>query len=247
LSSAVKITDLSKTYPARRGFASALGWRPGAEVEALKSVTLEVARGEILGLLGPNGGGKTTLLEILATYLLPTSGQAWVAGHDVLRAPLPVRRAIGYCPAGIGGFYPRLSGKHNLEFFAVLSQLPATAIRERITRLWELVGLDRFRDVAVGRYSDGMRQRLTLARALLTDPPVLLLDEPTRSVDPAAAAFFGRLFRQLAEEQGKAILLVTHDPRAAGELCDRVAVMDRGRIVEMGGAATVDALIRAGS
>jgi ABC-2 type transport system ATP-binding protein len=245
LNGAIRISSLSKTYPSPRGLGNVLSSTPSGEVEALRNITLEVARGEIFGLLGPNGGGKTTLLEILASYLLPTSGQVWVNGHDVLRDPLAVRRATGYCPAGGGSFYQRLSGRQNLEFFAVLSHLSATGIRDRIAHLWELVGLDRFRDVAVGRYSDGMRQRLALARALLTDPPILLLDEPTRGIDPVATAFFGRLFRGLAQEQRKTIVLVTHDLRAAAELCDRVAVMDGGRIVEIGSPAAVDAMVRA--
>lgn len=230
----IKVSNLTKTFPSSRGLGRLVGlaWPGEVEVQALRNVTLEVARGEILGLLGANGVGKTTLLEILATFLLPTSGQAWVDGHDVLRDPLAVRRAIGYCPAGAAGFYQRLSGRQNLEFFAVLSRLSAAGIRERIAHLWELVGLDRFRDVAVGRYSDGMRQRLALARTLLSDPAVLLLDEPARGIDLEATAFFERLFRRMAHEQGKTILLVTHDPRAAAELCDRVAVMDRGGIVE---------------
>lgn len=233
MSGAIQVTGLAKTYPASRGLGRILKSARNGEVEALRGVTLEVGRGEVFGLMGPNGGGKTTLLEILATYLLPTSGRAWVNGQDVLQDPLPVRRTVGYCPAGAGGFYQRLSGRQNLEFFAALSRLTPADTRERIAHVWELVGLDRFRDVAVETYSDGMRQRLALARALLTDPPVLLLDEPTRAIDPEAAAFFGRFFRQSAQEQGKTILLVTHDPRAAAEVCDRVAVLDRGRIVEM--------------
>ena len=240
----IKVSSLTKMFPSSRGLGRLVGmaWPGEVEVQALRNATLEVTRGEILGLLGANGVGKTTLLEILATFLLPTSGQAWVDGHDVVRDPLAVRRAIGYCPAG-AGFYQRLSGRQNLEFFAALRRLSAAGIRERIAHLWELVGLDRFREVIVGRYSDGMRQRLALARTLLSDPAVLLLDEPARGIDPEATAFFGRLFRRMAHEQGKTILLVTHDPRAATELCDRVAVMDRGGIVETGSPTAVAALV----
>ena len=233
MSGAIEVSGLVKTYPSARGLGRLLKSSRNGEVDALRGVTFEVGRGEVFGLMGPNGGGKTTLLEILATYLLPTSGRAWVNGQDVVQDPLLVRRAVGYCPAGGGGFHQRLSGRQNLEFFAALSRLTPADSRMRIAHLWELVGLDRFRDAAVETYSDGMRQRLALARALLTDPPVLLLDEPTRAIDPEATAFFGRFFRQAAQEQGKTILLVTHDPQAAAEVCDRVAVLDRGRVVEM--------------
>ncbi len=235
----IRVSGLTKMFPGGGGLSGSLGWRGSGAIEALRDVSLEIGRGEVLGLVGPNGGGKTTLLEILATFLLPTAGRAWVAGHDVLRDPILVRRAIGYCPAGIGGFYQRLSGKENLEFFAILSGLPTARRGERIASLWQLVGLDRFRDVAVGQYSDGMRQRLALARALLTDPAVLLLDEPTRGLDPQATAFFTGFFRRLAREHDKTILLATHDLSAVAELCDRVAVMDRARVVASGDAGVV--------
>ncbi|MBI2883965.1 MAG: ABC transporter ATP-binding protein [Candidatus Methylomirabilis oxyfera] len=201
----------------------------------MRGIDLEVPRGEVFGLLGPNGSGKTTLLEILATHLLPTNGHAKVNGHDVVRDAPAVRHAIGYCPGGAVGFDPRLTGKRNLEFFALLGDLPRVQARERVTEVWELVGLDGFRDNTVVHYSDGMRQRLALARALLTDPPVLLLDEPTRGLDPEASALWRRFLRERAvEELGKTILLVTHDLLEAEDICDRAAIMQRGRIVADG-------------
>lgn len=237
---AIAVENLTKTFPPVRGFGALLRPKRSEGVEALQGVSLEVSHGEIFGLLGPNGGGKTTLLEILATYLLPTGGRVLLNGYDVVRQPLAVRRDIGYCPAGSGGLYPRLTGKQNLEFFALLSHLPPGCIRERIERLWKLVSLDAFPDTLVARYSDGMRQRLALARALLTDPPVLLLDEPTRSLDPEASAFWGRFLRQqLAGMLGKTILLATHNVLDAEEICDRVAILDRGRIVAIGKAGAV--------
>ena len=243
---AISVENLTKTFPPAQGLSALLRPKRSEGVEALQGVSLEVSRGEIFGLLGPNGGGKTTLLEILATYLLPTGGRVLLNGYDVVRHPLAVRRAVGYCPAGGGGFYQRLSGRRNLGFFALLSHLPRAHVSERVARLWELVGLDGFRDVPVARYSDGMRQRLALARALLVDPAVLLLDEPTRGLDPEAAAFWRRFLRQqVIREEGKTILLVTHNVLDAEEICDRVAIMDRGRIVAMGKAN--EALMRVGS
>lgn len=236
-SSAISVENLTKVFPVARGLRAFLWPKRAGVVEALRGVTLEVSRGEVLGLLGPNGGGKTTLLEILATYLLPTSGRALVNGHDVVREPLAVRRVVGYCPAGARGFYPRLSGRWNLEFFALLSGLPNPHAQEQVAHLWKLVGLDGFRDVLVARYSDGMRQRLALARALLTDPPVLLLDEPTRGLDPETSACWRRFLReQVVGELGKTILLVTHDLLKAEEICDRIAILERGRIVAEGRA-----------
>lgn len=231
----IVIEHLTKAFPMAQGLGACLWPRQSVGVEALRGVTLEVAQGEVFGLLGPNGGGKTTLLEILATYLLPTSGRAWVNGHDVVREPLAVRRAVGYCPAGARGFDQRLSGRRNLEFFALLSHLPHSRARERVAHLWELVGLDRFSDGPVARYSDGMRQRLALARALLTDPPILLLDEPTRGLDPKTAVGWRRLLReQLVGALGKTVLLVTHDVLEAEEICDRMAMLEQGKIVAVG-------------
>lgn len=238
--SAIAVETVTKTFPADQGVWAHLRRRRADVVEVLRGVDLRVASGEVVGLLGPNGSGKTTLLEILATYLLPTGGRVSVCGHDVVDAPLEVRRLVGYCPAGARGFDPRLSGRWNLEFFALLSGLPRQAARKRVAGLWKFVGLDAFRDVAVARYSDGMRQRLALARALLTNPPVLLLDEPTRGVDPDTAVGWGRFLReQVVGELRKTVLLVTHDLREAEAICDRIAIMERGRIVVAGSVREV--------
>lgn len=240
MSIVIAVEGLTKTFPPLSGLGAFFRPKRSEGIQALRGISLEVSRGESVGLLGPNGGGKTTLLEILATYLLPTSGRVWLNGRDVVQDALAVRQLVGYCPAGAGGFYQRLSGRRNLEFFALLSRIPRAHIPARAARLWRLVGLDGFRDGPVAHYSDGMRQRLALARALLTDPPVLLLDEPTRGLDPEAAAFWRRFLRQqVIRDQGKTILLVTHNVLDAEEICDRVAIMDRGRIVAMGRADEV--------
>ena len=228
----ISVQSLTKTFPATGRFLRGLTGRPTERIEVLKEINLEVMTGEILGLLGPNGAGKTTLLEILATYLLPTSGWAWVNGHDVANDPFAVRQVVGYCPAGAAGFDVRLSGMQNLEFFALINHIPGSRAGEKVAHLWKLIGLDRFKDLPVSRYSDGMRQRLALGRALLTDPPVLLLDEPTRNLDPEASAFWGRFLREeIAGKHQKTILLVTHNLLEAETICDRIAIMEGGRIV----------------
>jgi ABC-2 type transport system ATP-binding protein len=232
---AISMENLTKIFPATQGLEALLWPKRSGWVEALKGISLKVEKGEIFGLLGPNGGGKTTLLEILATYLLPTSGRAWVNGHDLVREPLPVRHSVGYCPAGSRGFDLRLSGKRNLKFFALLSQLPRVHARDQIEKLWELVGLHTYKDVPVAHYSDGMRKRLALAKTLLTDPPILLLDEPTQGLDPEASGFWNRFLReQVVGKMGKTILLVTHNLIEARNTCDRIAILDRGIIVTEG-------------
>lgn len=233
MASAIVVDELTKTFLGGGGLRTCFRRRQPAEV--LRGVSLTVAAGEIVGLLGPNGAGKTTLLAILATYLLPTSGRAWVCGHNVERAALAVRRAVGYCPAGARGFSPQLSGRQNLAFFARLTALHPRQARARVDELWTLVGLAVYRDLPVARYSEGMRQRLALARALLTAPPVLLLDEPLRSVDAPTAVAWQRMFREeLAGKRGMAVLLVTHQLSEAAALCDRLAFMVQGRIVWAG-------------
>jgi ABC-2 type transport system ATP-binding protein len=235
-SAAIVVQNLTKTFPARKGLKTLLQ-RPthpsGREV--LRDVSLEVSTACVLGLLGPNGAGKTTLLEILSTLLLPTSGQAWVCGYEVVREATQVRRVVGYCPSAAQSFYPRLTGVGNLEFFALLNDFRPREAKDKIRAVLDLVGMDGARYELFQRYSDGMKQRLSLARALLTDPPVLLLDEPTKSLDPLLQGEVRRFFRRtLVEKLGKTLLLVTHSLAEAEEVCDRLAILYRGKIMSVG-------------
>ena len=228
----ISIRGLAKTYAAGGGLRSFLR-SPGTEV--LRDVSLEVFPGEIVGLLGPNGAGKTTLLEILATLLTPTRGQASVCGFDVAREPAQVRQVVGYCPSALQSFYPRINGVENLEFFAVLNDLSAREAKPRVLEVLDLVELDGASTVPFQRYSEGMKQRLCLARALLTDPPILLLDEPTRSLDPVfRRRLQQRLRATLAKDLPKTVLLVTQSMEEAEAVCDRLAILHRGRIVASG-------------
>jgi len=197
----------------------------------LTDVTLRLRVGEILALVGSNGAGKTTLLEILATLQLPTSGTAAICGFDLVGQAEQVKRLIGYCPAGADSFYPRLTGRANLEFFAALNGLSPHEGRTRTRAVLEMMGALEVSEVIVQRYSAGMKQKLNLARALLADAPILLLDEPTRSLDTEARHTFCRLLRQtLVGAMNKTVLLVTHDPNEASGVCDRVAVLSGGAI-----------------
>src|SRR2546426_8651654 len=200
---------------------------------AIDGLTLEIRRGELFGLLGPNGAGKTTTIRILCTLLAPTAGTARVWEFDVVRDPAQVRRHIGTVLTGERSVYWRLTGRENLEYFAALYQVPAETARRRIATLLDLVELAPRADDLVERYSTGMRQRLALVKALLHDPPVLLLDEPTTGLDPQAARNGRDLIRRLHRDEGKTIILTTHYMEEADQLCERVGIIDMGRIIAL--------------
>jgi ABC-2 type transport system ATP-binding protein len=206
-------------------------------VAALESIDLEVGPGEIVALVGPNGAGKSTLLRILATAILPDSGEVVVAGHDVTRDPVMVRRSIGFLLPDERSWYWRLTGRHNLEFFAALYGFGREAATRRADELLGEFGLRDAADRSFGGYSSGMRLRLSLARALLANPPVLLLDEPTRSIDPIGAEQFRELFRDAAGRRNVAVLFASHDLHEAAEIATRTAILVEGRlsgVVEQG-------------
>jgi len=217
---AVSAVDLVRTFQPRR--------KP--EVRALDSVTLSVGEGEVHGLLGPNGAGKTTLVKILTTVLLPTSGHATILGHDVVRSARAVRPLIGMVFGGERGLYSRLTGRQNLEYWSSLYRVPGPRIKPRAAALLERVGLEDKADARVETYSRGMMQRLHLARGLIGDAKVLFLDEPTTGMDPIAAREFRNLIGEVRAD-GTTILLATHDMAEAEVLCDRVTLIDHGRII----------------
>jgi ABC-2 type transport system ATP-binding protein len=233
---AISIQGLTKTFSARAFLQILMKDPPRRGVtEVLKGVSLEVSAGEAVGLLGPNGAGKTTLVEILSTLLLPTSGRASVCGYDVVSEAARVTGVIGYCPSTVETFYPRLTGAANLEFFAMLKDLEPRQARKRIAELLELLSIDGATRLAFQRCSEGMKQRVSLARALLTDPPVLLLDEPTKSLDPLLQAEIRKFLRKtVVDKLGKTVLLITHDLAEAEQVCHRLAILHQGRIVGVG-------------
>jgi ABC-2 type transport system ATP-binding protein len=223
---ALEAIDVRKRFVVR-------GWIPGrpkASVDALVGATLTVGHGTIHGVIGPNGSGKSTLLRVLATLVIADSGQARVNGHDVDRDATAVRRAIGFTTGEERSLYWRLTARQNLEFAAALHHLrrPAEAVEHAL----EAVGLAADADRPVSGFSQGMSRRLGLARAVLHGPPVLLLDEPTRSLDPTARAEFQDVLRTLRREKGVTTLLTTHDLGEAAAVCDRVSVLLHGRFIE---------------
>src|SRR6059058_3873818 len=212
---------------------------------AVDGIDLRVEAGEIFGLLGPNGAGKTTTMKMLATLLIPTSGTIRVLGIDPLARPREVRARLGAMLSGERSLYWKLTGRENLEYFAALYHVPPKDTRERIDRSLAAVKLSDREDDYVERYSTGMRQRLALARALLPDPPLVILDEPTVGLDPQAARDLRDRVREL-KRQGRTVLLTTHYMEEADQLCDRVAIIDHGRIVALDTPAALKRTIRAG-
>jgi len=234
----IEAVDLVRTYRTSTGVFR----RRTIEVEAVRGVSFAVERGELFGLLGPNGAGKTTTIKMLITLLIPTSGQARVLGHDVVKDSREVRKQIGYVFGGEKGLYERLSALDNLRYFAELYAVPPRDQRRRIDELLELVGLKGRERERVEGYSRGMRQRLHIARGLLHDPPVVFLDEPTIGVDPVGARELRATIRSLADA-GKTVLLTTHYMFEADELCDRIAVINKGLIVAEGTPRALKAIV----
>lgn len=230
--SAIAIRNLSKTYPVPFRRLRAFFRRPVKDpVEALRDVSFEVETGEIFGLIGRNGAGKTTLTKIVATLVQPTTGNVSVRGHDSVDHDELVRREVGLATAEERSFYWRLTAEQNLMFFARLHGLSDRVARQRIKELFAQLELDEVARRRFGEMSTGNKQRLAVARALLATPPVLLLDEPTRSLDPLAAARMREMIRSLAaQDPPVTILLTSHNLAEVETLCARVAIISRGSI-----------------
>jgi ABC-2 type transport system ATP-binding protein len=202
------------------------------DFRAVEAVDLAVRPGEVVALLGPNGAGKTTTIRMLASLLTPSSGTARVAGFDVQRDPDAVRARVGLLTEH-HGLYTRMRSEEYLAFFGGAYRLPRGVLQERSTRLLEQFGLAGDRRRRLGEYSKGMRQKLALVRALLHDPPVLLLDEPTSAMDPSSAFQVRGSLDQLRQES-RAIIVCTHNLKEAEILADRIAIIRGGRLVATG-------------
>ena len=211
---------------------------------AVDGIDLVVEPGEIFGLLGPNGAGKTTTMKMLATLLIPTSGTIRVLGIDPLTRPREVRARLGAMLSGERSLYWKLTGRENLEYFAALYHVPPGETKARIANVLAAVKLADRADDYVERYSTGMRQRLALARALLPNPPLVVLDEPTVGLDPQASRDLRDRVREL-KAQGRTVLLTTHYMEEADQLCDRIAIIDHGRIVALDTPTALKRTIRA--
>jgi ABC-2 type transport system ATP-binding protein len=232
MTEAILCENLQRTFTQR----SLMGGK--RETVALRGLNLSVPLGSVFGLLGPNGAGKTTTVRILSTLLTPTGGRACVQGFDVMKQTAQVRRSIGFVLGGDRGLYGRLTGKENLEYFAALNHVEPRLATRRSQELLETVGLSDRRDTLVEQYSRGMKQRLHIARGLLTDPEVVFMDEPTIGLDPQVAQEVRSIIPQLAS-QGKTVLLTTHYMFEADVLCERLALIDHGEIVASGSPSEI--------
>ena len=230
---AVVMRGVTKSFRADRGLWRRLRGTPGTEPRpVLDAVSLTVARGEIFGLVGANGAGKTTRLKILATVLLPEQGSVMIDGLDAIAHAAQVRTRLAVVPADERALFWRVSATENVRLFASMYGLRGVARDDAVRRALVLVGLGEVGEQLVGSFSTGMRQRTLIARALVTRPPILILDEPTRSLDPVTARELRRFIRDvLCNELGATILLATHSTEEAMQLCDRAALLVRGRVV----------------
>lgn len=205
-------------------------FRPRRACTALAGVTLGVEEGDRIAVLGPNGAGKTTLLKLIGGLLLPTQGEIIVNGFNTLNHNSAARKSVGFVLNEERSFFWRLSGVQNLEFFGALDNLWGTDLRNRIRELISLVGLEDAADKPIAAYSSGMKQRLALARGLIADPRVLILDEPTRALDPVACDELNELIlNRIHEDSRKTLLIATHRLEEAVTLCNKVLVIDKGR------------------
>ncbi len=206
----------------------------GKPVVALDGVDFKVGRGEVFGVLGPNGAGKTTTIRILSTLLLPTSGSARVMGFDVGREPEKVRKVINMASGAEKAGYDFISAKRNLWFFSQLYGIPSDVAEQRISELSEMLGLTKFLDRKFYALSTGYRQRATIARAFINDPKVVFLDEPTIGLDVMTAHSIREFIKNEARSNGRTIMLATHNMAEVEAICDRVAIIDRGKIIAEG-------------
>lgn len=203
------------------------------EKVAVNHLNLDIRKGEVFGLLGPNGAGKTTTTLMLLGLTEPTLGNAWIAGKDCTRDPLEVKRIVGYMPDNVG-FYSDMTGRENLYFTGRLNGLSEDVVRSRAERLLERVGMTEAADKKTGTYSRGMRQRLGIADVLMKDPEVIIMDEPTLGIDPQGMQELLKLIRELSEQDGRTILISSHQLYQVQQVCDRVGIFVDGSLVACG-------------
>ncbi len=208
----IKISGLTRSY---------------GGIRALAGIDLEIGKGEIVGILGRNGAGKTTLMRILTTYLEPTSGTATVAGHDIIRDPLEVRRNIGYLPEN-PPLYPFMTVREYLRFAGSIKEIPARKLKERVEKVLAECDIANAGERVIANLSKGYKQRVGIAQALMNDPPVLFLDEPTNGLDPVQIVHIRKLIRRV--ERDHTVVISTHILSEVAQMADRVLIMRSGKI-----------------
>jgi len=244
---AIQTMNLTKAYKTKPLNTSLLHHKTFS-VNAVDNLNLNIKKGELFGLLGLNGAGKTTLVKILCTLLPPDDGTATVNGFDVVKEQMRVKRSIGTIfSVGERGFFWRLSGYSNLEFFAAINNVPRSGRQRRIMEVLELVGMREKAFEIFQRYSGGMKRKLALARALLADPPVLLLDEPTAGLDVTSSRNIRDFIKNdLSKKHGKTILYTTHYIEEVSQMCDHVGIMNKGKIIALDTPDALKAMAKKG-
>ena len=206
--------------------------RKTVSVNAIDNLNLEIKKGELFGLLGPNGAGKTTLVKMLCTLLPPDNGTALINGYDVVKQPMQVKGSLGTLfSVGERGFFWRLNGYGNLEFFAAIYNVPRQKRKERIMDVLRLVGLENSALQLYQRYSGGMKRKLALARTLLADPPIIMLDEPTTGLDAISSRNILDFVKSSVHERGKTVLYTTHYIEEAAQICTKIGILKQGKII----------------
>jgi len=235
----VEVRELCKRFPKKKTKKEAGFWSkllplagPTDWFMAVENISLDIKQGEIFGLLGPNGAGKTTTIKMLCTLLEPSGGTARINGYDIIKEASLVRQNLGAVMTGERSIYWKLTGRENLEYFAALYHIPRAVAKKRIQELLDRLELSSRADEYVERYSSGMKQRVAIAKALLANPPLLLLDEPTVGLDPQSARNLRELILEIKRE-GRTILLTTHYMEEADQLCDRIGIVDLGKIIAL--------------
>ncbi|TAK13200.1 MAG: ABC transporter ATP-binding protein [Anaerolineae bacterium] len=228
----VVVENLTKTYHTkqRKGLFKSVP----RDVEALKGVSMDVKEGEIFGLLGPNGAGKTTMIKILSTLLLPSSGTARLNGYDVMTDDNAVRATVGCMLMGDRGLYWKLTGRENLMYFGALYHYSPADRKRRAQEIIDMLDLGDLADRSVETYSSGQKMKLAFGKALINDAPLLILDEPTNTLDVPSASELRAIVRQKNQQEGKTVIYTTHIMAEAETLCDRVAIIDYGELLAMG-------------
>ena len=202
-------------------------------ITAVDDLNLQIRKGEVFGLLGPNGAGKTTTTLMLLGLTEPSHGWALIDGHDCTREPIAVKQIVGYLPDSVG-FYPELTGRENLRFTGRLNGLDGDDLEQRVSSLLDRVGMTHAADRKAGTYSRGMKQRLGIADVLMKDPKIIIMDEPTLGIDPEGMRELMTLIRELAEKDGRTILISSHQLYQVQQICDRVGIFVKGRLIACG-------------
>ena len=237
IENAIQIVNLTKTFKSKTQTADAglFKRKKTVAVNAIDNLNLTIKKGELFGLLGPNGAGKTTLVKMLCTLLPPTKGTALINGYDINKQQMQVKRSLGTLfSVGERGFFWRLNGYRNLEFFAAIYNVPRPKRQERIMEVLKLVGLENSAFDLYQKYSGGMKRKLSLARTLLPDPPIMLLDEPTTGLDAIASRNIREFVKtRVSEESGKTVLYTTHYIEEAAQICDKIGILSHGKLVAL--------------